>query len=258
MERGRLLLQMGPEDGEVRVAPERRLAGQALVEHAAQRVEVGAEVDRLASDLLGGGVVDRAQELAGARQPRARAHLLGEPEVAQVRVLTLGQQHVARLDVPVYEAAPVGGVERPRHLPENVERTGRPQRVLALQQRPKVRALHVAHGDVEHAVGLAGVVDRDHVGMVETGGDLQLAQEAVAEAGVIGQLGRKELERCPAVQAQVLGQIDDPHSSLAQHRFQPVAGQLAPDHRIGVRRHAVSLGSRADGRKTAIARRISC
>ena len=43
------------------VALERRLAGQALVQHAAERVDVGARVDRLAADLLGRDVVERAR-----------------------------------------------------------------------------------------------------------------------------------------------------------------------------------------------------
>ena len=43
--------------------PKRRLARQALVEHAAQRVDVGAVVDFAALDLLGGDGVERAHHL---------------------------------------------------------------------------------------------------------------------------------------------------------------------------------------------------
>ena len=50
-----------------RLAPERRRARQALVEHARERVLVAAAVDRLAADLLGREVVERADE------PRCRS-----------------------------------------------------------------------------------------------------------------------------------------------------------------------------------------
>ena len=52
--------------------------GQALVEHAAERVDVGASVELLAGDLLGSDVVDRAHQLAVVAEPG----LLGEPLVS--------------------------------------------------------------------------------------------------------------------------------------------------------------------------------
>jgi hypothetical protein len=63
-ERGRLLVEMGVQSGGRPRALERRLAGQALVEHAAERVEVGTPVGRLARDLLGRGVIDGAGEMS--------------------------------------------------------------------------------------------------------------------------------------------------------------------------------------------------
>ena len=71
---GRRLLEVGVERGGVGAAPERRLAGQALVEQAAERVDVGAAVDLLAADLLGGDVVGGAERLGRRRAgaPRRR------------------------------------------------------------------------------------------------------------------------------------------------------------------------------------------
>jgi hypothetical protein len=45
---------------EVRVPRERRLPDEALVEDAAERIDVRPPVDLLARDLLGGDVVDGA------------------------------------------------------------------------------------------------------------------------------------------------------------------------------------------------------
>ena len=72
---------------ELAVALERRRAGQALVEHAAERVDVGARVDGAALDLLGRDVGDRARRSAVAGQARDRRGVPREAEVAEVGVL---------------------------------------------------------------------------------------------------------------------------------------------------------------------------
>ena len=58
--RRRLRFEVREHDREVRVTPERRLPDEALVEHAAERVDVRPPVDLLPGDLLGCDVVDRA------------------------------------------------------------------------------------------------------------------------------------------------------------------------------------------------------
>ena len=55
---------MGVEHRKLAFAIERRLAGQALVEHAPERVDVGAGVDVRPLDLLGRDVGDRARACA--------------------------------------------------------------------------------------------------------------------------------------------------------------------------------------------------
>ena len=66
----RVLGQVRVDHRDVGVARERQLAGQAVVEQAAERVDVGARVDPAALDLLGRDVVDRADHVAGLRQLR--------------------------------------------------------------------------------------------------------------------------------------------------------------------------------------------
>jgi len=48
----RRLLDVRPEDGQLGVALEGRLPGQAFVEQAAERVQIGPAVDRCTFDLL--------------------------------------------------------------------------------------------------------------------------------------------------------------------------------------------------------------
>ncbi len=93
---------------------ERRLAGQALVEHTAQRVHVGTLVGRLGGDLLGGGVVDGAREVRAGAGACLEIGGAGQAEVGQVAVLVaalLGDEHVGGLDVAVHQPVGVGGVE---------------------------------------------------------------------------------------------------------------------------------------------------
>ena len=65
------LLHVGPDDGGIDVLGEGDPAGQALIQHAPQGVDVGPAIDRFALDLFGGDVVDGAHELAGRGQPTA-------------------------------------------------------------------------------------------------------------------------------------------------------------------------------------------
>src|SRR4029453_7394116 len=90
------------------------LAGEHLVEHAAERVDVGPPVDRRGLDLLGGDVVGGADPRAGPGQAAGRAEPLGEPGVGQVDVASFAlaaEQDVGRLDVAVHQPAVVRRVE---------------------------------------------------------------------------------------------------------------------------------------------------
>ncbi len=78
-------------------------------------------------------------------------------------------------------------------------------------------------------VGLAGLVDGTMFGWSMRGGELRLGQEPLPEARVLGQPGRQQLQRHLPLQPQILGQIDDAHPTPAQHRLQPIAGEVAAD-----------------------------
>ena len=127
----RRFLDVRPEDGQLGVARERRLPGEAFVEHAAERVLVGAAVDVAAFDLLGRGIGRRADARASSSgRPSGSARRLRQPEVGQVDVLVLVEQHVRRLDVAVDEPAGVGRVERGGDLAADRDRTFRVEDAL--------------------------------------------------------------------------------------------------------------------------------
>ena len=96
----------------------RRMARQHLVQHAAERVDVGARGDLLLGGrLLGAHVVRRAERQAGLGHPPAgrRAHRQRDAEVGDHRPAVL-QQDVLGLDVAVDHAVAVRVVERVGHV----------------------------------------------------------------------------------------------------------------------------------------------
>ena len=106
-----------------------------------------------------------------------------------------GEQDVRGLDVAVEHPARVGRVERRADLADDPRRAQRLEAPLGGDHRTQVGALDEAHHDVEQAALVAGVEDRDHVRMVDRGGDPRLAPEALAEALVARVLREDQLER---------------------------------------------------------------
>ncbi len=241
-ERRRLPLEVREHDRDVRLALEGRLAGEAFVEHAAERVDVGAPVHVLAGDLLGGDVVDRPHEVAVVAGPALVGESLREAEVREVgvvRAVEAGagvEQHVGGLHVAMDEATRMRGVESARHLGEDPDRFPRLERAVP-QPLLEVRTLHVAHGDEEQLAELSGLVDRDDVRVVDRGRELGLPQEALAEGRVLGQVGGEELERDVASQADVLGEVDDTHTTATEQGLDPVPRELSADSRVVAHPH---------------------
>ena len=231
----RLLFEVCPGDRKPGIARERRLAGQALVEQAAERVHVRPSVDVAALDLLGRQVRRRSERgslrlrRCPLRQP-AR-----QPEVGEVDVLVVVEQHVRRLHVPVHEPLRVRGVERLRDLRDDRQRPRRVERSLMPEERAQIRALDPPHRQVQPTFRLPGVMDGDDVRVLERHRELGLAGEARAVAPIPRERRRHHLERDPAAQPHVVGQVDDAHSALADRLLDPVIEEILRD--VGARGH---------------------
>ena len=132
---------MGVDERQLALALERALSCQALVEHATERIDVGAPVDLPARDLLGRDVVEGADEAAVAGQAAHGCDVAGKAEVAHVRALAVGargDEDVGRLDVAMNEIGGMGGVERVRDLRDQVERPRRLERAVLAEQLAEV------------------------------------------------------------------------------------------------------------------------
>ncbi len=228
-ERRRRLVQVGPDRREALGPVEGRLAGQQLERRARERVLVCAPVDQEALDLLGRGVIRRAEELPGRGESQGHLRALAQPEVRQVHVVRPPglpvQQDVRGLDVPVHQAGRVRGVQRRRHRGDDRGHLLRGQRPFPAQQRPHVPAAHQAHGDEQDVPHLARLVHRDDVRVVNGRGRPRLADEALPEH-VVGAHGRRhDLQGHQPVQPHVTRAEHNGHAARTDLLLEPVSPQ---------------------------------
>jgi hypothetical protein len=149
-------------------------------------------------------------------------------------------QHVRGLDVPVHEPASVRRIERARYLRDERKRLRGGKRPIP-EQLLEVLPLDVAHRNEDAPVGLARLVDRDDVRVVERGRELRLGQQPLAEALVLGEARREQLERHLPLQPPILGELDDPHAAATEHVLDPVAQKLGTNGQISPRRQFAAL-----------------
>ena len=237
----RRLLQVGVDDRDVGRPGERQGSGERLEEQAAERVDVRSSVDLVAADLLGRDVVD------GPHQAPVRGSRLGDalrqPEVREVCVLAaalLVEQDVGRLHVAVDEALRVRGVERVGDLRRDRHGPLRRQRALATQERLEVGPVHVPHRDEEPALGLAGLVDRDDVRVVEARGEPGFLQHPLAEPVVVRQALAQQLQRDRTLEPRVVRPVDLTHPATSGEGADLVAGDDVTRRNSSAYRHRPS------------------
>ena len=102
-------IEMLRDDGDGVVGGKGQVAGGQLVEHDAQRVQVGAPVNLFAHGLLGRHVEDGAND--GAFDGDARRGRAGQAKVGQLGNTSVGDDHVLGLQVAVDDAVGMGMFE---------------------------------------------------------------------------------------------------------------------------------------------------
>jgi hypothetical protein len=172
--------------------------------------------------LLRAHVGRRAQRESRQGQPLLVCGIQGEgnPEVGD-HGLTAEQQNVLRLDVPVHHALVVGEVERLGDAPADSHCFFQRQRAFALESLAEALPVHHRHGVPQEAIGLAGVMDRQDVGMAQAGCQADLAVEALAQGGA--ELGVDYLEGDRPVVAYIAGKVDGCHAAPAKFALDAVA-----------------------------------
>src|SRR5262245_15300656 len=104
------------------LAVERDAPGQHFVQKNSERVNIGARIGLLSSNLLGRHVLDRSDEMTFASHPRCSEHSC-DAEVHHLDGAGLGQHHIGRLYVAVNNAELVRVIDSIKRQAEQVDRT---------------------------------------------------------------------------------------------------------------------------------------
>ena len=229
---------MSPEECDLRFLAVGHLSGQTLVEDAAERIDVRLGNDRAVLNLFRRHVVEGSDQLTGLRQVGPFGRVPRETEVGEIGAVAglclgfLGEQDVARLDVPVDEPFCVGCIECDCHLGEDRNRSLGLEADVFSKKPLEVKPFDVAHCQIQKALGLSCLVDGDHVGVFEGGCKLRLPEKTAAEALTSCELGGQNLQRDLTLEPGVLGEVNDTHSAAAELRLEPVAGKLATNAQV--------------------------
>ena len=203
---------------------ERETSRGHVVEHDAQRVEIGPRVDAPLHELLGRHVRKRAdQPPRGRGHPRERSiQQPGDPEVEHLDLAASCHHDVSGLEVAVHDLLLVGGPERFRDLLTDRGDLGvgkRAEGELALEGL----ALDELHHQEILAALLADVEERGDRRMIEAGERACLA----AVISACERADRQQLERDLALEPLVGRAIDDPHAAFADLLQDAEVGQGA-------------------------------
>ena len=196
---------------------ERASAGEELVEHEAERVDVAPRRHFAAEKLLGRHVGGRAgpDVFDGADR--------GEPEVHQADLAAAVEHHVRRLQIAVQHATFVGCREPRAQLAGDVGRLVFGKAADAAERRGQVLAVHQLHREKQLTVHLADVIDAADVRVRDLSSGSHLVVK-LREADRVGGDGiGQELERDRLAEAEIVGAIHLAHAALAEQADDPVA-----------------------------------
>jgi len=167
----------------------RQLARKHLIQHAPQRVDVGARIEgALAGGLLRAHIARRAHDQPGVGQAARLVPRSCDAEVGDEGRSVGREQQVLGLDVAMQDAVLVRVLERAGGFGRDTYGLVERQLALALQTRAQRFAFDEWHRVPEDARRCAGVEDGNDVGVLESRRELDFTQEAIGAKG--GREGR--------------------------------------------------------------------
>ncbi len=226
-----------------RLAAERRLALHRRVQRRTERPQVRLRAGTAAVHTLGGQVVGRADQVAGAGERRV-ADEGGDAEVGQHDPAGAAlQQYVGGLHVAVDHADRVGALQRGEHLRADPRGLARVDHAVLLDQFGQRATVDELHHDPGLAVLLDDVVDGDDARVLDPGGRAGLLLHPRLDdlQVLLGQVPDGELlDRDLAVQHLVRRTPHRAHAAAPKTRAQQVSAREHP----ALRTHRLPPSSR--------------
>jgi hypothetical protein len=203
-------------------AAERPIPARHLVEHDAEREQIGSRVHGLAAHLLGRHITDRAQDRSlGCLRRGGRVDAvsfggsqLGDPEVEDLHASVARAEQVLRLEVAVGDAFGVRGGERLGDLRPQLDHLARRKR-SACEPLAQRLTLEQLADDVGDAAFGADVEDVEDPGVLQRAGGARLDLEALERVRIVSSRGRKHLERDVTPEPRIPGAVDLAHPTGA-------------------------------------------
>ena len=201
---GGFLLEDGIQRLDGGLVPERRASCDELIQKCAEREDVRGGTDRIAADLLGRHVSNRAHGDPGRRRDlRGRCDKsdradgcveLGQTEVEELDATVVQKKYVLGFEIAMDDAASVCGGEAMRDLCDPVEgvRKGNGPGAQPIAQRLAVEQLR---DEVRPAVGCPDVIKRQQIRMIECAGRACLLLESPQPVRIGREPGRQHFDR---------------------------------------------------------------
>ena len=203
-------------------------AGEHLIEHNAERIEVAAGVRLKTLGLLGRDIVHGADGRVGSA---AAVFVLkgGDAEISHLGDAVAVDHNVLRLNIAMHDAVLMRVLERLCDLRGKEERLRRGELPLAGDILLERDAFDQLHDDILHRERMAHIVHRDDVRMAEHGDGMRLGLELRLELRVGEDLFAQHLDGDVAVEPVVERFIDNGHAAGADdlEKLVAVIQQLA-------------------------------
>ena len=194
-------------------AVERALAGEDLVEHETEGVEIRLDGQLSSLELLGRHVLRRAGLRFASGDAGRRA---GESEVGDLRAAAAVDHHVGGFQIAMEHALVMRGAQARAQLARDFRGLVLRQPADAPQQRRKVFAVDVFHRQEVAAFDVAKVEDAADVGMRHLQREADLIEEPLQAIGILLHVARQEFQRDGLAELQVIGAIHLAHAAAAE------------------------------------------
>ncbi|MEM9365752.1 MAG: hypothetical protein AAGD07_07125 [Planctomycetota bacterium] len=201
---------------------ERRATHQHVIQRAAERVDVGADISRRRVEgLFRRHVLGRAQHRAVGGQTHrfVLAGCLGQSKVEDLDLpltVFLEHHHVGRLDVAVDHLAFVGVLERTGDLAGDRASRCDGYRAILGDELVQVHSRHVLHRKDQLSLQGNLLVCRGNRRVVQLADRPHFGDEALARRFPSDHLSVEDFQDFRTIHRQVLGQVHHPHPATAQ------------------------------------------